>query len=475
VEVDMPFFSRNARGIRPGSDVRANVAAGPSVVAPKRLKSGRGAAWSIAAIALALTIGIGHYRKAKSASKPSEKTEGVSAPSVVVSAGDIHATVRVSGTVAALHSASLLAPRILGSRSGMNRGGDAGFGGPGGGGLGGADFNLVLLKLAKPGTPVKAGDVVAEFDPQNQLLRLDDYKDTVVQLENSIKGMMASLAALKETHDQSVRTAKANWDKAVLDLESAPVRSEIDVEKFKLAVEEAQATYKQLAYESSLVDESQRAQIRISELNRDQSKIELQRAEANVQRMTIKAPTDGIVVMASIVRNGEFGQIRAGDQINAGQPFMFIVDPASMVLIATVNQVDAEELRLGMKATIQVDAYPDLKVPATLTGIGAMAKGSTFRQSYVSEIPIRIQVDRMDQRLIPDLTGSTEIVLQSDTNAVVVPRAAVFEETGSTFVFLKSAEGWIRKPVSLGLASFTSVAVHSGLDKGDVVALQRPQ
>src|ERR1035438_193415 len=225
-------------------------------------------------------------------------------------------------------------------------------------------------------------DIVAESAPQNQLQRLDDYKDSAVQQENTVKKMLANLAAVKEAHDQSVRSAKAAWAKAVLDLQTADVRSAIDAEKFKLTVEENDATYKQLMAEADLVDASQLAQIRVSQLNRDQSKIEVARAEVNVKKMSVKAPMDGIVVMQSIVRNGEFGQIREGDQVAAGQPFVQIVDPTSMVLNATVNQVDAEKLRLGMKSVIHMDAYPDIELPGTLVGIGAMAKASTFRARF---------------------------------------------------------------------------------------------
>jgi len=321
---------------------------------------------------------------------------------------------------------------------------------------------------------VKTGDVVAKFDPQNQLQRLDDYKDSAIQQENMVRKMMANLAAVKEAHDQSVRSAKADWDKAVLDLKTADVRSAIDAEKFKLSVEEAAANYKQLVAESALVEESQRAQIRASELNRDQSKIEMARAENNVQKMTMKSPMDGIVVMQSIVRNGEFGQIREGDQVQAGQPFVQIVDPSSMVLNATVNQVDAERLRLGMKATVRMDAYPDIELPATLMGIGAMAKASTFRARYVGEIPVRIKIDKTDPRVIPDLTGSAEIVLGSEKNTVLAPRSAVFAEGAGMFMFVQGPEGWIKKKVELGLPNFTQVAVKSGVQKGDVVALQRP-
>jgi multidrug efflux pump subunit AcrA (membrane-fusion protein) len=354
---------------------------GPIIVPPKPTEKRRTRTGAILLAALALAAVLGYFWSTKSGLGAGKGAgSGINVPIVAASLGNVQVIVRVSGTFAAQNSAALLAPRILGSRSGVNRGGDSNFatppgggGGGAGGGPGGADFNLVLLSLAKPGSHVKAGDVVGQFDAQNQLLRLDDYKDSVVQLENNLKNMMANLASLKEAHDQSVRSAKADWNKAILDLQTAPIRADIDTEKYKLAVEEAEATYKALVAETSLVEESPRAQVRSSELNRDQSRIELQRAEANVQKMTIKAPMDGIVVMASIVRNGEFGQIREGDQVNAGQPFMYIVDPGSMVLDATVNQVDAESLRLGMKATVHLDAYPDVELSA-----GHIARPSTI-------------------------------------------------------------------------------------------------
>jgi multidrug resistance efflux pump len=416
----------------------------------------------------------------------------ISVPTVAVSMGDLHASIRVNGTVAAENSQALLAPRIMGSRGDFNRGGDGGgrggggaggggnAGGGGGGMMGGGpggpggDFQLTLMTLAKPGTRVKQGDVVAQFDPQNQLQRLDDYKDSVVQLENTIRKMVANLAATKEAHDQSVRTAKADWDRALLDLKTEKVRSAIDAEKFKLTVEEAELKYKQLVAESKLVDESQRAAIRSSELNREQSKIEMQRAENNVQRMTIKAPMDGIVVMGNIVLNGELRQIREGDTVAAGQPFMTIVDPRSMVLNATVNQVDAERLRLGMKGTIRLDAYPDVQLPGTLSGIGAMAKISTFRASFVGEIPVRLKIEKMDPRVIPDLTGSGEIVVNTETTTLVAPRSAVFDENGTPVVYVQKGEVWEKKKVDLGLTSFTHVAIRSGVQKGDVIATQRP-
>jgi multidrug resistance efflux pump len=441
-----------------------------------RISWGRGVRgrWGIAAIALVLMIGFARYWKGRAESRLPGHAAATDIPDAKVGAGTVRVTLRLTGSFAALKSAYLLAPRILGSRSGFNRGGDTNFGGPAGGAVGGGgDFNLVLLSLAKAGTRVHEGDVVGQFDTQSQVQRLDDYRDTVVQFENNIRSATAALAAVKETHDQQVHSAKADWDKALLDVKTTPLHVAIDIEKLKLAAEQAEATYKELVSEGALVEESQRAQIRGSELNLAQAKIELQRAEANVRKMTVKAPMDGFVVMASIVRNGEFGQVREGDQVNAGQPFLSVVDPSSMVLNGSLNQVDAQRIRLGMKAKVYLDAYSQAELPGTVVGIGAMSATNPFRATYVGEIPVRIRLDGQDTRVLPDLTGSAEIMLADEGSAVVAPRAAVFEDDGGSFVFRRTAEGWEKAAVKVGLESGTSAAVESGLRAGDVVALRR--
>ena len=440
---------------------------------------------------LAILGGAGYYWMTQNA-----KLSGgpvISVPTVAADSGTVVATIRVNGTIAAKNQQSILAPRLSGSRTDVNRGGaigagggGRGFGGGGGGGGGNAgvmmgggggpqnDFSLILMKLKDAGARVKKGDTVAEFDPQMQIQRLDDYKDTQIQTQATIKSSLASMASQRESHTQQVRQARASLDSALQDQKKGPVLADIDKQLADLMVEQQQANYKQLLYEDDLVDQEQQSKIRSTALNLTQSQLELARTEANVGKMVIKAPMDGIVVLSSVVRNNELGQVREGDEVRAGQPFMFIVDPNSMVLMASVNQVDTEKLRMGMKAKIRLDAYADIEVPGTLEGIGAMSKTSTFRAGYVGEIPVRVRLDKMDPRIIPDLTASAEVLLNTEENALVLPRSAVFEENGGKYVFLQSPQGWLRTPVETGVSSYTEVAVHTGLKKGDVVALQRP-
>ena len=463
-------------------------APGPAIVPPLP-KEPRRKIWGIFLVAALIAGGLAYYWRTTNSATATGGGAPVTVQTVSANIGNVDSTIRLDGTIEAKTEATILAPRIQGSRTDVNRGGSANMqtnrqgGGAGGGGgqpqgFGAAqanNFSLILTKLAAAGSRVKAGDQIAQFDTVAQQQRLDDYKDSLIQLDANIKNRMANMGAQKESHLQQVRAGKASWDTAVLNQQTNPVVSAINAQLYDVAVEQSKAQYEQLVYEDDLLNQQQQAQIQAIELNRDQSQLELQRSQANVKKMTMTAPIDGFVVMNSIVRNNEFGTVREGDQVRAGQPFMFVVDPSSMVLSASVNQVDAERLRLGMKANIRLDAYNDIQVPGTLVGIGAMAQTSTFRASYVGEIPVRLSLDKMDPRIIPDLTASAEVHLQTEENTIVLPRSALFEDNGSKYVFLRNPDGaWIRKPVETGVVSFTNVAIHSGVQKGDVIALQRP-
>jgi HlyD family secretion protein len=252
------------------------------------------------------------------------------------------------------------------------------------------------------------------------------------------------------------------------------VRSQIDAERDRLTAEEDELSYQEQLEQVSAFHESQDAALRSAQYILSQARSELQRAENNIAKMTIRAPIDGMVVLANLVLNNETRQVREGDQIFAGQPFVSVVDPRSMILKASLNQVDAERLRLGMKASVMLDAYPEFRGTATVVGIGAMAVTSTFRSGYVGEIPVRLKIDGGDPRLMPDLTGSADVVLATEQQTAIAPRSAVFSDAGGNFVYVKNGDAWKRQPVELGLSSNIDVAVRSGLREGSVVALARP-
>jgi len=358
--------------------------------------------------------------------------------------------------------------------SGTTGGGGGGGGGGGAGGMG--EFNLVLQEAVKPGSHVKKGDVVAEFDRQYMLTRLDDYHASVAQMEAGVRALKADLEISRESHRQTVANAKADLEKARLDVKTIPVLGAIEAEKMKLAAEEAEAQYKQVLAEEKFVEIGYESQIRESELELQQSNLELKRAQANADRMLIKAPIHGLAVMQTIFRGTELAQIQPGDQLWPGMMFMQIVDPSSMIINATINQVDVESLRLGQKATVRFDAYPDLQVPAHIAAIGAMTRAGGMRASFVKEIPVILKIDKMDARIIPDLSVSIDVVVQSEEQATLAPLAAVFRDgpDAAPYVYVKNGEDWERREIELGLTNNTQAAIRTGLKPGEVVAEDPP-
>lgn len=350
-------------------------------------------------------------------------------------------------------------------------------GGGGGGGGGGGDFSLVLQQLIKPGSHVKKGEMLAEFDRQYMLLRLDDYRVSVDQQGKELVTLKANLDVAKKAHEQKIVAAKGDLDQAALDLKTLPVRSAIDSERLKLAHEEALARYKQLLSEVKHFERSQQAQYRIADLDFRQSQLELQRSEANTNRMVANAPINGLTVMQNTFRGTEFGQIQEGDQLRPGQPYMQVVDVSAMVIEAKVSQVDVEHLRIGAKAVVRFDAYPDLVLPAHVFSIGAMTNPGGMRASFVREVAVKLRLDELDPRVIPDLSVSADVVIETAPEpSTLIARESVFRDSADTdpYVFVRAGTAWVRRNVELGLANNISVAVTSGLEKGEVVALSRP-
>jgi HlyD family secretion protein len=377
-------------------------------------------------------------------------------------------------------SASALGGTGLGSTASSLSGGA--FGPPAIGGVGGGagrrrgDFQLALQKLAPAGIRVKKGDVVAEFDRQYMLLRLEDYEASVAQTKAAFEKGKADLLVTRKAHDQSVLAAKSNLEKARLDIKATPVLSPMDTERLKLALEEAEAQYQQLLEEVRFLDISEKAQVRVAELEVKQAEVELRRAENNVDKLVAKAPIDGMVVHLNVFRGGEFGQVREGDELWGGMPFVQIVEPDSMVVDAKVNQVDADKIRIGQRAYVRFDAFPDLVLPARVYSVGTVAVARQYRQEYVKEVPVLLKLEQMDPRVIPDLSASVDVIVEREEKAVVVPAEALFSDPGDAqrYVFVKAASGWQKRPVEVGLRNHVAAAVRSGLKPGEMVALRRP-
>jgi len=370
---------------------------------------------------------------------------------IKVNTGSIQKVLRLSGSTRAKNFRLIAAPRMRGTS-------DAGR-------------NLILIYVAPAGSTVKKGDVVAQIDAQALRNHVDDIEAQIVQTDAAIKLRIAQQQINLEKLRQQLRVAKAQVAMATLDLSAAEVRAPLDVELLKLTKQEAQATYNELLSDMPNVEASNAFDLRNLEIGRELQVRHRKRHLRDIEEFTLRAPLDGLVVMQTIRRAGEWVRISAGDRVAPAQPFMRIVNTRDMRVEALASQVEAEELRLGQRARIRFDAFPSLKLNAEVTNIGAIATPGVRMDYFHRTIPVSLSIVDKNKQVIPDLTTSSDIIVDQMENAPLIPFEAIESKNGKSFVRVKTAEGFQTREVELGADDNLRIAVDHGVKSGEEVAL----
>lgn len=421
----------------------------PVAVPPTPKRSGAWKGWVIAAlIAGGAWVGYEFGYKRSIAEKSAQATIA-SIPVVKSTQGKLEVRARLSGASAAREYANVTAPKVQGPEG--NR-------------------PMVLLKLAPSGSLVKKGDLIATIDGQSLQDHIDDVKDTVESAEADVRKRRAELEIDWKNMQLTLAIAKSDLDKARLDAKAAEVRTEIERMLLQLSSEEADARQKQLQSDVENTRKRQAAEIRILEITLARHKRHFDRHANDVSRFSIHSPIDGLVVYQSMWGGSTMRQMEPGDQVMTGQPFMKVVNPASMMLEAKINQAESDRFRLNQTAEMRLDAFNGLVLKGHIYSIGAIASGGMRQNFFIRNVPVRISFDTVEHRLIPDLSGSADVLLESSgENAVMVPLGALRDEEGKSFVQLKTAEGFAKREVKTGLRNDTHAVIASGLDAGQEI------
>lgn len=353
---------------------------------------------------------------------------------------DFVRTLRVNGTVEAVSFHSVAAPRLSGPGSGA----------------------LVVMRLVGSGTRVKKGDVLVEFDRQNQIKNALDRAADLVDLEQQIRKMQADHAVARAVDSTALKQAEVNMQTASLELRRNEIVSKIDAEKNQQTFEEAKATLDQLRTTFELKLKARAAEIRSLEIQRDRAKAAMEYAQANTERLLIKSPIDGIVVLNPIWKGGQMGEVAEGDEVRPGVPFLQVVNSNAMQVRARVNQADIAQLRQGERVRVGLDAYPELNFPGTIDRIAAIGVTSNMSQK-VRTFQAVFAIEGSDEKLMPDLSAYVDVEVEKLPNVLTVPRDAITWEGSDSYVTTESGE---KRKVQLKTYNEQLAVIEAGLDAG---------
>jgi hypothetical protein len=149
--------------------------------------------------------------------------------------------------------------------------------------------------------------------------------------------------------------------------------------------------------------------LRILELQRDRQQIAMQRARDNIQRLEIDAPLAGMVALEFTYRAGGYGRPQIGDQLYRTYPLASIFDPSEMQVRCLVGEPDILALLSGGSASVRLDAYADIVLPAHFVNSNPVASSGlgTPIKSFVAVF----HIDKPDPHLLPDLSAAVVLTL----------------------------------------------------------------
>ena len=294
--------------------------------------------------------------------------------------------VRFTGILEAVRSSKVLVPQIWGQ--------------------GGA---VTLTRLIPNGSEVKEGDVVALFDATQQADTVRDTQAKYDDLGHQVEQKTAQNRADAESRASDFRQAESDLAKAGMELQKGPILSEIERLQDEVKLDIARKHVESLKKSQAFHDRADAAALRILELQRDRQKVALERAQTNVAKMEVRANLSGMVAHQNLYRNNSMGHAQEGDQLYRGQPLVSIFDPKEMLVRCSVGEPDGAALVAGTHATVYLDAYPDLALPAHFEFASPVA--SSAFGSPIKSFTAVFRLDKTDSHLMPDLSAA--VVLES--------------------------------------------------------------
>ncbi len=173
----------------------------------------------------------------------------------------------------------------------------------------------------------------------------------------------------------------------------------------------------------------------------------------------ITAPRDGTILEVPV---------REGDLVNRTAPVAILFSREDLEVIATVDELDLANVRIGAEATLRLDAYPDREIAGTVLATAPAAReqgGATVFSTTISlDLP-----DDLDIR--PGMNTDVTIITEARDDVLLIPQRAIRTVGNRSFVQVVRDGKQVEQEVVLGYRSGGQAEVVSGLAEGERIIL----
>jgi HlyD family secretion protein len=314
----------------------------------------------------------------------------------------------------------------------------------------------VLRVLERPGAHLTAGQPILELDVSQARLDVDKITQDLAIKANA--QAQKRLALDKSLIDLDSRTEIKRLQLASLQsqlardrqLSSQGLLSVEQLKKSELATSQAEIELKQITAERANAREATHAEL--EGLDLEIGKLRKEEAEA-ARQLTLASPRAGRDGVLTWVVTEE------GAAVTKGQPLARVADFSSFRVDASISDVYARQLRVGLPAVV---------IAGEQRFDGTVAEVNPTVTNGVMTVVIALQ-DRSNPTLRSNLRTDVEIVTARKADATRVRRGPFATGEGGAEVFVVRGDRAVKVPVTFGLSSQTYFEVTSGLTPGDEV------
>lgn len=285
-------------------------------------------------------------------------------------------------------------------------------------------FQLQVRWIAEDGVRVKAGDPVIEFDNSSFASEIEEKRlsesDAASQLDRTAAETRTALAEKEFTVEQRRADVEKARIQAAVSKDLLPLA---EYQDRQLALRRAEMELAKAEDDLAAYRKSSASEIAVQKITLDRSRREIRNAEVAISALRLKAPRDGMVLAAQHPWEGR--KIQEGDSVWVGMTVASLPDLASMVVEASLSDVDDGRIAPGMRVACVLDAYPGVVFPGRVAEITPVAREAA-RSPLLRYFPVRIVLDRPDPaRMRPGMSVRVEVMGPEVRDAVLAPRAGL--------------------------------------------------
>lgn len=188
-----------------------------------------------------------------------------------------------------------------------------------------------------------------------------------------------------------------------------------------------------------------------AKLDLDKFENELRTKLREKEKMTIIAPTDGVISVVNL-------NARTGDLIGRDTPIATLIS-STRTVEAKVSEENFAGIKKGQKASVSFLGYGTQVFKASVIKVLPTANAET--QRYI----VHLDVDLPTEKLVPGLTGEVSIVIGERDSKANIPRRAL---RGNEVLVVTDGVVEVRK-VQVGYVSLNDVEVLDGLRANELV------